>query len=181
MDFTRLKQTLKKPYGELDPARRWDQAERIAATALAWADASEEDVDRDLVEALAYLLTVRREVVPKLALRNAVETCFVEQGWTPLRIRALIRALERMPEKPETLEEKLVADADTLTCLGLLGLVRQVAMAAATGESLEALLARARRSLSRRTFTAVGHAQAVALRDELRDLLRTLEKALARA
>jgi hypothetical protein len=85
-----------------------------------------------------------------------------------------------MQDKPTTVEEKLVVDADTLTRLGLLGLVRQVAMAAAAGESIEATLDNARRSLAGRTFTPAAHTEAAGLRDQLRDLLRELDQEIDR-
>ena len=130
MDFTRLKQTVAKHYAARDAAHRWDHAERIAARALAWLDAADDgsDFDRDQVIALSYLMTLGQPVWQQVELRSAVEACFVEQGWTPLRTRELMRALERLPDKPKTDEERLVADADSMMRLPAFGLTRAITL-----------------------------------------------------
>jgi hypothetical protein len=90
-----------------------------------------------------------------------------------------MRGLERLPDKPQTIEEKIVADAETLTRFGVLGLVRS-AMAAGgappTGQTLTAIVDAIQKNLHRRVYTRAGSNQAMAARERLRDLATELRK-----
>ena len=181
MDFRRLKDKLAPLYKSRDPAARFDQAERIAAKALFFAAqivADGDSVDTALVEALAYLITLRNSILPQMATRTSLEACLVEQGWTSPKARELFRSLERLPDYPKSREEQIVADAETVTRLGLVGLLRQVATGAAAGQSLTDSLEAAFKQLGRRIYTAQASAEAGPLKDELRELILSAKKRL---
>jgi hypothetical protein len=181
MNFNGFKGKLQPLYKSRDPATRFDQAERIVAKARTFAAAlaaEGDDVDTDLVEVVAYLVPLRNTILPQMPTRTTLEACLVEQGWTTLKARELFRSLERLPDNPKSLEEQIVADAETVTRLGLLGLVRQVAMSAAAGQSLAEALEIAFKQLGRRLYTAPAAAEAGALKDQLRDLILAARKQL---
>jgi hypothetical protein len=174
MDFTRFKEKVAALYRGRDPATRLDQAERLVAKAQAFAatmSRSGTDVDLDMVEALAWLILLRNTVLPQMATRTTLEACLVEQGWSTARARELFRSLERLPDHPQSIEEQLAADAETVSRLGLLGLLRQVAISAAGGAGLLDSLELAFKQLGRRIYTVPATAEATLLKDELRDLI----------
>lgn len=173
--------TLAPAYQRQEPGQRADQAERLARLALELGqeEAEGQALDHDQVAVLAALLPVGPSVLEDVALRGAVEASLIEQGWTPMRTRLLFRSLEQLPDKPKSLEERLVADADSLTRLGLLGFARALSSTGATGAELAASLQQMRKALSRRLHCRAGQKRAGALRDELRALMRSLEACLA--
>src|SRR5436190_1453256 len=119
MSLGRVPEIVLAYYAGNDPAHRQEFADRLAYRALQLADAeSPGRVDLGLLELLARLLPAR-DTLHHTKARGAVEAALVELGWTDPQLRDLWRALERLPDKPTTLEERLVADADTLLRLGL--------------------------------------------------------------
>ena len=173
LDVPQLRDLLISLYNANDASERWDQAVRVARAALSFvqADSAEtKDADIQMVAGLALVYGVRQKVVPTTRVRASVEAFFVSQGWTAVRSRELMRALERLPDKPTTLEEKLVADAETLTRLGVLGLVRS-AMAAGSGEqTLSSIADVVQKNAHRRMFTRAGSNAAMAARERLKEL-----------
>jgi hypothetical protein len=179
LDVPRLRDLLAALYGANDASERWDQGLRITRVALSFvqADAAEtKDADVQMVAGLALVFPVRQKVVPTTRVRASVEAFFVSQGWTAVRSRELMRALERLPDKPQTIEEKIVADAETLTRLGVLGLVRSAMAAGAAQQTLTAIADTLQKNVHRRLFTRAGSNQAAAARDRLRDLAADLRK-----
>ncbi|MEK7705717.1 MAG: hypothetical protein AAB426_12215 [Myxococcota bacterium] len=179
MDLGRLQQLLAPFARTLDAAHRTDHAARVRERACGWIESeSLHDAELALVQTLALLLPFRASL-QQTATRAAVEAVFVEAGWSAIKIRELFRALERLPDAPKSLEEKLVADADTIDRLGLIGLVRAMASAGASGQELGEALASLRKVLARRLYTPYGHRDATAAREALRGLLREIESAFA--
>lgn len=180
MDFGPLRQVLGPLYLALDPAHREEHAQYLDKTAhqLLARECEPGSADSALVTALSYLLVARESVLRDVATRSSIEAFFVEAGWTAPRIRELFRALERLPDKPKSTEEKLVADAETLGRLGMRGFVRLLAMHAATGTSLPDVLGQLRQAPNRRVFTRSARKDAQPLRDELRELVKRWEQSL---
>ncbi|MEM6274056.1 MAG: hypothetical protein AAF735_02350 [Myxococcota bacterium] len=137
-------------------------------------EAARHDVDADLLLAMAYLYSVREEVLTHHATRVGVEAWFVEQGWGNARIRGLMRSLERVPNDPKSIEEKLVSDADTVCCLGLLGFSRAMIGGGSLGLSMDEIIEQTRQTLYRRGYTAPGQAEIIPRKSKLRDLLEAL-------
>ncbi len=176
MNLSGLKAVLAPLHAKLDAGKRWDQAERLLKLALRLANDLDGEIDRDLLATLAFTFTLRAEVRAPTSTRSSVEAALAEQGWTPLSTRELIRALERMPDKPATDEEKLIVDADTYTQLGLLGLCRHFASGASAGMSLADCERMAKKALNRRVYTPRAQADCQPRRDLLRQLLVELNK-----
>ncbi len=179
LDIPPLRDLLSGLYSSNDAAERWDQALRITRIALklAEADAGDtKDADLGMVAGLALVYPVKQKVVPTTRVRASVEAYFVSQGWTAVRSRELMRGLERLPDKPQTVDEKLVADAESLTRLGVLGMVRASMSAGAGQHDLSSIADAANKNVHRRMFTRAGQIQAVAARDRLRDLAGELRK-----
>ena len=179
LDVPKLRDLLGALYAANDVSERWDQALRLGHTALGFISpdqAETRDADVEMVLGLALVYLVRQKVVPTLRMRAAVEAYFVSQGWTALRSRELMHGLDRLPDKPHTVEEKLVADAEAWTRLGVLGFARASATTGAQGTSLEQVVDSIHKSVHRRMFTRVAQSRSMALRDELRDLLQRLRK-----
>ncbi len=184
MNFRALEDKLAPLYRERDAANRWEQAERLTRRALAFADDASNDaaeLDRDRLIALCYLLGVCEPILRDMAVRTTIEACFTEQGWTPLMFRQLIQSLERLPDRPRAIDEKLVADAHSALCLGALGFGRHLAAGAAAGLPFEQCLAAMQKDLGRRFYTKPGQVASKKLRDELRELATQLRKALEEA
>ncbi len=178
MDRFGLKELAAPFYRKQLPSLREDHADRIAALVTKWQKEIEEPLDGDLLLAMGTLYAVEKEIRSSHQTRVGVEAWFVEQGWGNARIRGLIRALERLPDTPKSMEEKLVADADTALRLGLLGLSRALLAAGAEQEELQVALNAAQKDLYRRAFTAPGQAEIIPLKARLRDLLEELRAAL---
>jgi hypothetical protein len=179
LDIPKLRDLLGTLYIANDTSERWDHALRIGHTALGFIDselAETRDADMEMVLGLALVYLVRQKVVPTLRMRAAVEAYFVSQGWTALRSRDLMHGLDRLPDKPSTLEEKLVADAEAWTRLGVLGIARACAAIGAQGGALEQIVETVHKNVHRRMFTRVAQSRSIALRDELRDFLQRLRK-----
>ncbi|MEL6340943.1 MAG: hypothetical protein AAFP04_03635 [Myxococcota bacterium] len=141
-------------------------------------EADRHDVDADLLLAMAYLYSIRQEVLAHHATRVGVEAWFVEQGWGNARIRGLMRSLERIPHDPKSIEEKLVSDADTVCCLGLLGFSRAMISGGSVGLTMEEIIAQTQQTLYRRGYTAPGQAEIIPRKSRLRDLLEDLRSEL---
>ena len=178
----RLRAALTALYKAAPPAARLDHAERLLAIARRWLGEPQTtgaaDLDQEAVEALCLLLPIRDRLLGEFALKSRIEATFAESGWTPLRCRELLRSLERLPDKPRTDGEKIVADADSILGLGTLGFVRHVSLASGEGLGLRDLPNRLRVALSRRLYTPQAHRDAPALREALRAQLEQLERAL---
>lgn len=181
LDVPRLRDLLGPLFATNDAAERWDQALRITRLALSFIDpaaADTREADPSVVAGLALVYPVRVKVVPTLRVRASVEAYFVSQGWTALRSRELMRGLERLPDKPQTVDEKIVADAENLTRLGVLGACRAAMAAGAAEQTLEQLAEQLNKNIHRRMFTRAGQTHGVTARDEVRDFATKLRKAL---
>lgn len=179
LDIPQLRDLLISLYNANDASERWDQALRVTRIALSFvqADSPEtKDADVQVVAGLAMVYGVRQKVVPTTRVRASVEAYFVSQGWTAVRSRELMRALERLPDKPQTIEEKIVADAETITRLGVLGLARSAMAAGSAGQALSVIADAAQKNVHRRLFTRAGSNLAAVARDRLRDLAGELRK-----
>jgi hypothetical protein len=179
LDVPKLRDILGTLYAANDAAERWDQALRIGRTALGFIDSESvetRDADVEMVLGLALVYLVRQRVVPTTRMRAAVEAYFVSQGWTAVRSRELMHGLERLPDKPSTIEEKLVADGEAWTRLGILGFTRTAVSTAAQGNALEQIVEAVHKNVHRRMFTRTAQSRSIALRDELRDMLQRLRK-----
>ncbi|MEM6730862.1 MAG: hypothetical protein AAF658_04865 [Myxococcota bacterium] len=174
MDLFGLKELLAPFYARQSGELRADHPERVAAIATRWQKETEEPLDGDLILAMSYLYSITDQVSTQHRVRVGIEAWFVEQGWGNAKIRGLMRAAERLPDEPKSFEEKLVADADTLCRLGLLGLTRALLRGGAEGRALEEILSVAQKDLYRRAYTAPGHTEIVPLKARLRDLLEEL-------
>ncbi len=173
LDIPQLRDLLASLYGSNDASERWEQALRIARLALSFveADSAEtKDADIQMVAGLALVFHVRHKVVPTTRVRASVEAFFVSQGWTAVRSRELMRALERLPDKAQTIEEKLVADAESITRMGVLGLVRSAMAAGAAQQTVSSIADAVQKNAHRRLFTRVGSNRAMAARERLKEL-----------
>jgi hypothetical protein len=173
MSLGRMSQVLLPLYQTNDPAHRAEYAELLVAQALRYAE-REAAPKLDEVEALARLLAAR-DTLRQLKRRGPVEACLIELGWTDPRVRDLWRALDRLPDKPQSIEERLVADAHTVLHLGVGGLVRQAQQSGARGESPADCLKAVHKNLGRRLYTAAASGEAIPLKDELRALWTKLD------
>lgn len=178
MDPFGLKELAAPFYRKQNPALREDHPQRVIDLVTQWQQEIDEPLDGDLLLALATLYAVEEEIRATHRTRVGVEAWFVEQGWGNARIRGLMRALERLPDAPKSMEEKLVADADTALRLGLVGLSRALLAGGARQEELQVVLNAAQMDLYRRAYTAPGQATIVPLKARLRDLLEELRAAL---
>ena len=179
LDIPKLRDLLAGLYAANDPSERWDQAMRVTRVALGFFDAElteTKDADLDTVAGLGLVYLVRQKILPTLRMRASVEAYFVSQGWTAVRSRQLMHGLERLPDKPTSIEEKLVADADAWTRLGALGFARTATAAGAAGQTLDVAVEQLHKNVHRRMFTRVASSQSIALREELRDLMARLRK-----
>ena len=175
----RLRSALIVTYKAAPPPQRLDHAERLERLALRWLqeDAHPDDFDAEAVSALCLMLPLRERLLAEFNLKSGAEAAFAESGWTAVRVREIMRSLERLPDKPKSSEEKWIADADTVLRLGLLGFARHASAAALAGENVGELGPRLRAALGRRLYTPQGHREAGPLREELRVLMERLEKA----
>lgn len=180
MNRNELKEKLAPHFAKRNVAHRLPSAERAALHALGWLENAKEEVDAipDNVYALALLYPIADLVLPSHRVRTGIEAFFVSHGWTETRIRQVLRGADRLPDKPKSVEEKLVADADLVTRLGLFGLVRHVADGAAQGHEFDAIFDEAQRNLYRRAYTAPGQTEIVALKKKMRELLMELRTIL---
>ncbi len=129
---------LQRWYDPADPVHGVAHIQRVAA--LAERIATAEGADREIVRAAAYLhdATERQEVDPLdrkdhhlTAARLAAEI-LRQAGWAEERIAAVqhcIRAhrFRNSQEAPQTLEAKVVFDADKLDAIGAIGVARAIA------------------------------------------------------
>ncbi len=181
LDVAQLRDLLITLYNGNDASERWDQALRVTRIALSFvqADSPEtKDADIQMIAGLALVYGVRQKVVPTTRVRASIEGYFVSQGWTAVRSRELMRGLERLPDKPQTIEEKIVSDAETMTRLGVIGFARSAMAAGASGQTLASIADVAQKNVHRRLFTRVGSNQAAAARDRLREIAAELRKAV---
>ncbi|MEM6532842.1 MAG: hypothetical protein AAF654_09460 [Myxococcota bacterium] len=153
---------------------RFDHAERIEGIVTRWQKEGQDELDEDLLIATAYLYAISEDILPFHTTRVGIEAWFVEQGWGNARIRGLMRSMERLPDQPKSMEEKLVADADTVCRLGLIGLTRAMLVGGQRGESIAEVLARVQQDLYRRAYTAPGQREIVPLKSRLKDLAEEL-------
>ncbi|MEO1173463.1 MAG: hypothetical protein AAFX94_15625 [Myxococcota bacterium] len=174
MDRYGLRDLVAPFYSKRGGDSRLDHAERVEAIVTRWQKEQQEDLDEEVLIATAYLYAISEDILPHHATRVGVEAWFVEQGWGNARIRGLMRSIERLPDSPKSMEEKLVADADTVCRLGLLGLSRAMIVGGQRGESLPEVLLRVQQDLYRRAYTAPGQREIVPLKSRLRDLAEEL-------
>lgn len=181
MDFKKLESILAPAFRSRGPAESWEQVERINRLALGFRTALGEEaveVDSDLLNILSLLITLGAEVPRNLTLRGSIEAFLVQEGWTRLKVRQLMRALENLPHKPETIEEKLAADAFTMARAGMLGFARHIQRGATEGRSLGECMREMQKSLRERFYSRPAQVMANERRDELRQLIGKLQKAL---
>lgn len=179
LDVPKLRELLASLYTQNDPSERWDQALRVTRVALSLIEqesAETKDADIETVAGLALVFLVRHKILPTLRMRASVEAYFVSQGWTAVRSRQLMHGLERLPDKPQSIEEKIVADAEAWTRLGVLGFARMAASSGAANQPLEGVIDALHKNVHRRMYTRSAQSRSIALRDELRDMLLRLRK-----
>lgn len=179
LDFRRLVNLLEAHYREVDASQRLDQSARVALTVQGWIDATPDaghDLDLGLV--LAYLVPVRERVLATATSRAAVDAYCVEHGWTESRTRLVFQGLAALPDQPKTPLEQLVADAETLSRLGILGFARALAAGGASGAELEDIMWGMNKLAGRRLYTPQGQRDAVALKRRLQELVSELDRAL---
>jgi len=166
-------------YAANDPARQWDDAEQLARRSRRLAEAMAEEhgqqADAEVLQVLALVALIAAKIHRDMATRGRIESYLVQAGWPNLKIRELLRSAAQLLSAPTTLEEKLVADALTLSQLGIKGLARALVSAGAKGHGIVPCLADARKTLTRRLFTPAGQRAAAPGRAALRDLLERLE------
>ncbi|MEL6543121.1 MAG: hypothetical protein AAFQ82_00745 [Myxococcota bacterium] len=178
MEIYELKELAAPFYRQKDPGTREDYPDRVIELVNEWQESIEEPLDVDLLIAMSTLYAVSEEIRSTHQSRVGVEAWFVEQGWGNARIRGLMRSLERLPDQPKSMEEKLVADADTALRLDLFGLARALLTGGAKDEKLPDVLDRVQKDLYRRAYTAPGQQRIVPKKARLRDLLEELRAAL---
>lgn len=179
LDFRRLVHLLENHYREVDASQRLDQSARVALTVQGWIEASPEaghDLELGLV--LAYLVPVRERVLATPTSRTAVEAYCVEHGWTDSRTKQLFQSLATLPDQPKSPLEQLVADAETLSRLGILGFARALAAGGARGAELEDIMWGMNKVAGRRLYTPQGQRDAVPLKRRIQELVSELDRAL---
>ncbi len=181
MDLKKLEAILSPVYNLRGPAESWEQVERIDRLAHRLCDQLGEgadEVDRDLLSTLCYLVTLGAEVPRSLGLRGNLEAYLVQEGWTSLSVRQLVRALEKLPHQPDSLEEKLAVDAFTLTRSGMLGFARHIQRGTSANQSLFECRSEMQKALRERLYTKPAQVAAHQRRVDLRELIGKLQKAL---
>jgi uncharacterized protein len=133
-------------YRDADPVHDFDHVLRVYRMAERLAEA--EGADLTIVRAAAWLHDARGSApgdenglraAHHLASAAFAGQVLSEKGWPPDRIQAVqhcIRAhrFRSQDEKPQTLEAKVLFDADKLDVLGAIGAARTIAYAALDGE-----------------------------------------------
>jgi uncharacterized protein len=139
-------QQAKKWYQNADPVHDFDHVLRVYHLALRIA--KEENADLEIVKAAALLHDVKgsapggegmERAEHHIASAEFAGVVLAEEGWDLDRIRAVqhcIRAhrFRNKSEEPQSLEAKVLFDADKLDVLGAIGAARTIAYAALDGQ-----------------------------------------------
>jgi uncharacterized protein len=135
-----------KWYRANDGVHDFDHIRRVYATATRLAH--EEGADLEIVQAAALLHDVADSAAgtPERANHHIVsaekaEKVLLEEGWSAERITAVQHCIRShrfrsTVERPETLEAKILFDADKLDVLGAVGVARVVAYATTAGSPI---------------------------------------------
>lgn len=137
-----------KLYHTGDAVHDFDHIRRVYATAVRLA--REEGADVEIVQAAALLHDIADSAAGTPERENhhitsalAAEKILSEEGWLPERIAAVQHCIRshrfrKTDERPETLEARILFDADKLDVLGAVGVARVIAYAAVTGQPVYA-------------------------------------------
>lgn len=137
-----------KWYRSNDGVHDFDHIRRVYAMATRLA--REEGADLEIVQAAALLHDVAdsaagtpERVSHHIVSAEKAEKMLLEEGWAAGRITAVQHCIRShrfrsTDERPETLEAKILFDADKLDVLGAVGVVRVVAYATMAGEPIYA-------------------------------------------
>jgi uncharacterized protein len=114
---------------DVDPSHGWEHVKRVLGLATSLAVRHGGDVESVRLSALLHD-SVRGET-PEVHVKKSEEFArqlLIQVGTPPSKIKAILRAIRNHhtahPERLETLEEKILWDADKLDALGLVGLAR---------------------------------------------------------
>lgn len=144
--WERLRQRAKALYEQNGTSHRWDHVERVLA--LAERLAREEGADINVVRVAALLHDIGRGEEARTRGRvchaeygaELARKILAEEGLPPDFIERVVRAIKRhrfrRGELPETIEEKVLFDADKLDSLGAVGIGRAFLFAGEVGARL---------------------------------------------
>ncbi|HIE32862.1 MAG TPA: HD domain-containing protein [Thermodesulfobacteriaceae bacterium] len=144
--WQRLKERARKLYEENGGSHRMDHVERVVA--LAERLAREEGADLEVVKVAALLHDIGRGEEARSRGRvcharygaELARKILEEEGLPPDFIERVVRAIRRHrfrgKEPPETIEEKVLFDADKLDSLGAVGIGRAFLFAGEVGARL---------------------------------------------
>lgn len=138
-------------YPAQDPVHGFDHVERVLGMALRLGRAL--DADLEILQAAALLHDAagavpmagaesERRATHEQASAAFARTVLVERGWETDRIEAVTHCIRahryRSAETPETLEAKILYDADKLDVLGAFGIARTIGYAVQAGQPIYA-------------------------------------------
>lgn len=132
-------------YSENDPVHGFDHVLRVYQ--LAQHIAIQEGADLEIVKAAALLHDVEGDHLQRQRLdhhetaADFADCILTEEGWPPDRIAAVVHCVRshrfrNQDEIPESLEAKVVFDADKLDAIGAIGIIRAVAYASKANDPL---------------------------------------------
>jgi uncharacterized protein len=135
-------------YDPLDPVHGFDHVRRVWRLARALGE--ELDADLEVLEAAALLHDASGAAPGREGGRGSHETdsaaharqVLEREGWPRARIRAVLHCIEthrfRGQAQPQTLEAKILFDADKLDVMGAFGVARTIGYAVQAGQPLYA-------------------------------------------
>jgi uncharacterized protein len=132
-------------YAQNDPVHGFDHIQRVYRMAERLAQA--EGADLEIVRAAALLHDAKGPVTGasrsdhQLASAEFAQEILTTEGWTVYRIEAVLHCIRAHRfrddrEQPETIEAKVLFDADKLDAIGAIGAVRAIAYAVLDTQNL---------------------------------------------
>jgi uncharacterized protein len=164
-------------YANRDPAHDSRHIERIISRLELLSEELPTPPRRDQL----YFLACFHELWPRLrddGMFRKQATAFLHNlGWNDREIEEAFRSLERHIKSPETVEEKIVHDANYVEILGAFGIAKAFTTGGAKGQSFEETAEILERFLNKVVFqTPVGKRLAEDGRAYVKEFLRRLRK-----
>jgi uncharacterized protein len=167
-----------RPYYEnRDPAHDFQHIERI----ISLLDLLSKELPTPPCRDRLYFLACFHEVWSRLRddamLRQQTKAFLHNLGWNDSEIEEAFQSLERHIKSPETVEEKIVHDANYVEILGAFGIAKAFTTGGAKGQSFEETAEILERFLNKVVFqTPVGKRLAEEGRAYVKEFLRRLRK-----
>lgn len=145
MEYKDLKEKVKKDVEERGFSHNWGHIKRVVNNAEYLA--TEEGADIEILRYAAllhdYVREPEHEYEPGAAIESSKKAnkLLKDTEMEETKINRILKAVEKhsrlSEEGPESIEEKVVYDADKLDAVGVIGIIRQFSMGEKLGWSLE--------------------------------------------